>query len=147
MLYRLNRASPRGFTLIEVLIVIVVVAILAGIVIPRIWPSVRGAHESELRGNLHEMRAAIALFGAQCGDWPGRLEDIVATDPTGLVGGNGYPIPPECFTGPYFTATPNGQLPVDPFTGARDWTYNPTTGAVHSSSDQTGNDGTLYNTW
>ena len=141
-------ASRRsGFTLIEVLIVIVVVAILAAIVIPRIWPSVREAHEGELRANLHAMRAAIGLFGAQCGDWPGRLDDLVATDPTGLVGGNGRPIPPECFTGPYYTACPNNVLPVDPFTGARDWTYDPSTGAVHSSSTKTASDGTVYSSW
>ena len=142
------RASPgSGFTLIEVLIVVVVVAILAAIVIPRIWPTVREAHEGELRAQLHAMRAAIALFGAQCGDWPGKLDDLVATDPTGLVGASGRPIPPECFTGPYFTACPDGQLPKDPFTNARDWTYEPSTGAVHSSSAGVATDGTLYAAW
>jgi len=137
----------RGFTLIEVVIVIIVIAVLAAIVIPRIWPSGREAHEAELRANLHGMRSGIALFGAHCGDWPGRLDDLMATDPTGLVGGSGQPIPPECFHGPYFVASPDGQLPVDPFTSQRDWDYDPATGAVHSRSTKTSTDGAPYNSW
>lgn len=126
---------------------ILVIAILAAIVIPRIWPTIREARESELRADLHGMRNSAALFIAHCGDWPGQLEDLLATDPTGLVGGSGQPIPAYCFQGPYFIASPDGQLPVDPFTGARDWTYDPSTGAIHSSSTLTASDGTLYSTW
>jgi general secretion pathway protein G len=144
---RRNGLRRRGFTLIEIMIVIVVLAILAAIVIPRIWPTVREARESELRANLHGMRASLGLFNAHCGDWPGKLEDLLATDPTGLVGGSGDPIPPDCFQGPYFITTPGGVLPTDPFTGARDWQYDPHTGAVHSASAKTASDGTAYSTW
>jgi general secretion pathway protein G len=136
-----------GFTLIEVLIVVLIVAMLAAIVIPRIFPSARAAREAELRGNLHMLRTSLAVFHAQCGDWPARLEDLLATSAAGLTGGNGFVIPPEGFRGPYFTASPEGQLPLDPFTGAADWLYQPTTGAVHSASTQTSSEGTLYSTW
>ncbi|MBM3500547.1 MAG: type II secretion system protein [Armatimonadetes bacterium] len=141
------RARQGGFALIEVLIVILVIAVLAAIVIPRIWPTVREARESELRADLHGLRNAAALFMAHCSDWPAQLEDLLATDPTGLVGASGRPIPPECFQGPYFISSPDGQLPIDPFTGARDWDYDPSTGAIHSSSTLTATDGTLYNSW
>lgn len=143
----LSERRRAGFTLIEVLIVIVVVAILAAIVIPRIWPTRREAKESQLRGNLHELRTSITLFQAHCGDWPGQLEDLVATTGAGLIGASGDPIPEDCFQGPYFTASPDGQVPLDPMTYARDWSYQPTTGAVHSSSDGTAKDGTAYSTW
>jgi prepilin-type N-terminal cleavage/methylation domain-containing protein len=139
--------GTRGFTLIEVLIVVLIVAMLAAIVIPRIYPSGRQAREAELRGNLHMLRTSVALFRAHCGDWPAQLEDLLATTGTGLTGGNGLPILPDTFRGPYFTSSPDGLLPTDPFTGARDWTYEPTTGAVHSASPRISFEGTAYSTW
>ena len=139
--------ARKGFTLIEIMIVVIVLAILAAIVIPRIWPTVREARESELKANLHGMRASLALFNAHCGDYPSRLEDLLATDATGLVGAHGDPIPAGCFQGPYFITTPGGILPLDPFTGARDWDYEASVGAVHSSSTQTSSEGTPYSAW
>jgi general secretion pathway protein G len=139
--------SRRGFTLVEVLIVVVVIAILAVIVIPRLLPSVREAREAELRAQLHALRNAIVLFRAHCGDWPGRLSDVVAADGTGLVGGSGLAIPPSSYLGPYFTSSPDGQLPIDPFTGASDWSYDPITGAVHSRATGPALDGTAYSSW
>jgi general secretion pathway protein G len=136
-----------GFTLIEVLLVVAIIAILASIVVPRVWPTVRESRESELRANLRGLRNALGLFMAHCGDWPGRLEDLTASDPTGLVGGGGSPISPDCFQGPYLIATSDGQLPCDPFTGARDWDYDPSSGAVHSASAEASGDGTPYSSW
>lgn len=138
--------SRAGFTLLEVLVVVMLVAALAAIVIPRVFPSVRDAREAELRADLHALRTSIALFQSQCGDWPARLEDLLATSTGNLTGGNGVEIPPDAFGGPYFIA-PSGLLPADPFTGARDWLYEPTTGALHSAAAKTSTDGTLYSTW
>ncbi|MGQ9731203.1 MAG: type II secretion system protein [Candidatus Zipacnadales bacterium] len=86
----MNR-DVRGFNLIEVLIVIATIALLAAIVIPRIWPSARAAHESELRAQLRVLRTSLALFNAHCGTYPSRLEDLVAEDVTGLIGADGRP--------------------------------------------------------
>jgi hypothetical protein len=93
------------------------------------------------------MRLSISLFQAHCGDWPGQLADLVATTAAGMVGGSGNPIPEDCFKGPYFVCSPDGQLPLDPMSGARDWSYGPATGEVHSSSDATAADGSSYSTW
>ena len=46
------RKNRRGFTLIEVLIVIIVVAVLAAIIVPRFLQAERGAKESSLRAHL-----------------------------------------------------------------------------------------------
>ncbi len=143
----MSARGQSGLTLIEVLIVVMVIAILAAIVLPRIWPTSREAAESALRGNLHELRTSVALFQAHCGDWPGQLEDLVATTGAGLVGGSGLPIPEDCFQGPYFTASPDGYVPIDPLTGNRDWLYDPATGAVHSGADGQASDGTYYSSW
>jgi general secretion pathway protein G len=140
-------ATRAGFTLVEVLIVVVIVAILAAIVIPRVSPTARTARESELRASVHGFRISLLLFRADCGDWPAKLADLVAESGAGLVGGGGDPIPAESFRGPYFFASPSGQVPRDPFTGAADWFYDPATGAVHSVATATSTEGTPYSSW
>lgn len=146
MMSRMVSRKHKGFTLIEMLIVIVVIAILALIVIPRLLGAGRKAKEATLRGDLHQLRNAIQQFEADMGDYPASLDQLVATTaPTGQ-GGGGLDLDPEGYQGPYLR-TPDGELPVDPFTGDNDWDYTPTTGEVHSSSTLTALDGTAYSAW
>ena len=42
-------------------------------------------------------------------------------------------IAPEDFEGPYRTR-PDGELPADPITGKREWSYNPKFGEAHSQA-------------
>jgi general secretion pathway protein G len=137
-----------GFTLIEVLIVIVVIAILAAIVVPRLLGAGREAREASLRAHLQELRNALGLFQAQCGDYPAALTDIMATTAP-ATGANGVTINAADFRGPYLT-TPSGALPNNPITGGNvvgtDWNYTATTGAV-SAAAGTAVDGTNYSNW
>ena len=137
-----------GFTLIEVLIVIVVIAILAAIVVPRLLGAGREAREASLRAHLQEVRNAIGLFQAQCGDYPAALTDIMATTAP-ATGGNGITINAADFRGPYLT-TADGELPNNPISGdnvvGTDWTYTATTGAVAAKAG-TAVDGTNYSNW
>ena len=139
----------KGFTLIEVLIVIVVIAILAAIVVPRLLGAGREAREASLRAHLQELRNALGLFQAQCGDYPAALTDLMATT-CPAAGAAGVVLNPADFRGPYMT-TPSGELPNNPITGANvvgtDWLYaNPASGAV-SAAAGTAVDGTDYSTW
>jgi prepilin-type N-terminal cleavage/methylation domain-containing protein len=139
----------RGFTLIEVLIVITVLAILALIVIPRMASASRRGREASLRADLKQIRDAIERFEANTAAWPPALTDIMAADGTAIsadVDGRGMSVDRNGYEGPYLR-TGDGQLPLDPFTGARDWSYNSSTGEVHSSSSLTGVDGSAYSTW
>ena len=137
-----------GFTLIEVLIVIVVIAILAAIVVPRLLGAGREAREASLRAHLQEMRNAIGLFQAQCGDYPADLEDIMATTAP-ATGANSVAINANDFRGPYLT-TSNGELPNNPISGdnevGTDWTYTATIGAVKAKTG-TAVDGSDYSSW
>lgn len=143
----------KGFTLIEVLIVIVVIAVLASIVIPRLLGAGRQAKEAALRGTLQELRNSIGLFQSHTGTYPAALSDIMnaATNPpaSGLdVTGAAVGINPSDYKGPYLT-TPNMALPVNPITNAVDWVYGttaPNVGEVHASAGQA-LDGTDYSTW
>jgi general secretion pathway protein G len=137
-----------GFTLIEMLIVIVVIAILALIVIPRLLGAGRRAKEAALRGDLHQFRNAIQQFEADVGDYPAALDQLVATkdSPPSGSGGSGLPLDSSAYRGPYLR-NPDGGLPRDPFTSATDWDYTPATGEVHSSSTLVALDNTAYSSW
>jgi general secretion pathway protein G len=140
------KKNSRGFTLIEMLIVIVVISILAMIVIPRLLGAGRKAKESALRGDLQQLRNSIQQFEADCGDFPAQLADLMSAPAAGSNGGNGIALDTGAWKGPYMR-TPDGNLPNDPFTGAADWDYTPTTGDVHSHSTLTALDGTAYSAW
>jgi len=145
----MSKLSRRtGFTLIEVLIVIVVIAILAAIVVPRLLGAGREAREASMRAHLQEIRNALGLFQAQMGDYPDALADIMATTAP-ASGGNGVVFNGNDFHGPYLT-TPDGNLPKNPISGANaegtDWLYVKTTGALHAKAG-TAVDGTDYSTW
>ncbi len=140
-----NRKS-KGFTLIEMLIVIVVIAILALIVIPRLLGAGRKAKEATLKGDLHQLRNAIQQFEADCGDYPSSLDDLQTQPAAGTTGGTGVELDVDGWQGPYLR-TPDGDLPEDPFTGAADWDYTAATGDVHSSSTLTAINGENYSDW
>jgi general secretion pathway protein G len=142
---RLAGRSSTGFTLIEMLMVIVVIAILALIVIPRLLGAGRRAKEVSLRGGLHELRNAIQQFEADCGDYPATLADLMAR-PASQTGGSGLDLDLIAWQGPYLR-TADGNIPVDPFTQAADWVYVETTGEVHSAAMLTALDGTGYTDW
>lgn len=146
MMSRLASRKSKGFTLIEMLIVIVVIAILALIVIPRLLGAGRKAKEAALKGDLHQIRNAIQQFEADCGDYPATLDDLMAAPAAGSVGGNGIDLDVTAWQGPYLR-TPDGNMIEDPFTGAADWTYDAASGEVHSSSTLTAINGENYSDW
>jgi len=143
---RMANRRHKGFTLIEMLIVIVVIAILALIVIPRLLGAGRKAKEAALRGDLHQLRNAIQQFEADCGDYPLDENDLQTAPAAGSNGGSGISLDISGWQGPYLR-TPDGNLPVDPFTTLVDWAYTPATGEIHSSSTLTALDGTAYSAW
>jgi general secretion pathway protein G len=140
----------KGFTLIEMLIVIVVIAILALIVIPRLLGAGRKAKEATLKGDLHQLRNAIQQFEADCGDYPAALADLQARPAAGSAGANAIVLDVNGWQGPYLR-TPDGNLPKDPFTSAADWVYDASPGAtagdVHSASTLTAINGENYSDW
>ena len=148
MMSRMVSRRHKGFTLIEMLIVIVVIAILALIVIPRLLGAGRKAKEATLRGDLHQIRNAIQQFEADCGDYPadGQLSDLM-TQPAAGNGGTGIALDVNGWQGPYLR-TPDGNMPVDPFTdSSTTWAYTGATGHVQSGSTLTAINGDAYSSW
>ena len=125
----------KGFTLIELMIVITMILILIGIAAQSYEKSIQRSREAVLKHDLQVMRQAIDQYTLDKQAAPQSVDDLQQA---------GY----------------LGSVPVDPMTRAKDWVpqfdnvvMSPdqvTTGMVdvHSNSDRTSPfEGTAYNTW
>ena len=119
--------TNQGFTLVEILLVVVILGALAAIAIPQFTESSNEAKTSNLCSNLQMMRLQIELYRTQHNGTNPSLADFEAqmtgtTDITGDTSGTDF--------GPYFRS-----IPIEPFSnsntttdsGADGWNYNETT--------------------
>jgi len=72
-----RRRVHRGFTLIELIVVMAIVALLVSIAAPRYFNSLERARENTLRTSLQVMRHAIDQFAADRGRYPDSLQELV----------------------------------------------------------------------
>ncbi len=123
-----------GFTLIELMIVMAVVAVLVSVAVPMYQKSVIRARETVLRQNLFTLRTVIDEYTYDKAKAPQSLEDLVR---------EGY----------------LRQIPIDPMTGQADWEVvmedsvtsvsqtEPGIFDVRSRSTARSLEGTPYNEW
>ena len=124
-----------GFTLVELMVVMLIIAILLAVAVPSYISAIRSAREAALRQDLHTMRDAIEQYTEDKQAAPQSLDDLVQA---------GY----------------LRNLPIDPMTHSSDtWVPDssdslssidqstPGITDVHSGSDQVGSDGTAYSEW
>jgi type II secretion system protein G len=102
-----------GFTLVEILIVVIILGILAAVTIPNYGNAAQSARESNLKENLAKIRAHIELYRNQHADYPtgADFEDQL-TKPTNFGGGVADTRDTEFRFGPYIE-----QMPPNPITG------------------------------
>jgi general secretion pathway protein G len=129
----IRNPQSKGFTLLELMIVISIIIILAVIVMPAYRRTVIVAQESVLKDDLFQMRKLLDQYAADKGQLPQSLEELVSA---------GY----------------LHEIPVDPMTEKREW--NAVTGQdansreggqgvvdVHSTSTDLSLEGTPYSEW
>ena len=68
----------KGFTLVELMVVLAVIALLLSVVVPDYMGRMRRAEEAVLQENLTLMRDALDKHYADAGKYPASLEDLVA---------------------------------------------------------------------
>ena len=131
---RRGRASQSGFTLVELMIVISIIAILLSVAVPNFIQSLKHANESVLKQDLFSLRSSIDNYTMDKAKAPQSLDELVSA---------GY----------------LRKIPVDPVTGQQDWVpvqddslfsadqTEPGISDVHSASDKIASDGTAYSSW
>ncbi len=87
------RARSRGFTLIELMIVVAIIGILAAIAIPKFAELIRKSNEGKLKGTLGAVRSAISIYYAD-------MEGHYASDLTSIT-----------LNGKYLTSIPSIMSP------------------------------------
>jgi general secretion pathway protein G len=70
--------TKRGFTLVELMVVLTVIALLMSVVVPDYVGRMKRAEEAVLQENLTVMRDALDKHYADAGNYPGSLEDLVS---------------------------------------------------------------------
>jgi general secretion pathway protein G len=128
-------SKRRGFTLVELMIVMAIILILIGLAVPYYQKSIIRTRETVLRSNLFSLRSMIDEYSFDKQKAPQSLQDLVQ---------DGY----------------LREMPKDPMTGGADtWRVvmedagqsvsqtEPGIFDVHSGSDKLGLDGTPYSDW
>jgi prepilin-type N-terminal cleavage/methylation domain-containing protein len=71
---KLKELSKKGFTLIELMIVVAIIGILAAIAIPKFAELIRKSSEGASKGNLGALRSAMSIYyGDMEGTYPGNM--------------------------------------------------------------------------
>jgi general secretion pathway protein G len=134
MASRLKTGRSRGFTLMELMIVISIMMILMAIAIPMYNQSILRARESVLRQDLFTLRSVIDQYTLDKQKAPQSLDDLKLA---------GYV----------------RDIPTDPMTGQANWEVaqedilqaadqqEPGISDVHSASSALSTDGTAYSSW
>jgi general secretion pathway protein G len=125
-----RRLVQRGFTLIELIVVMTIISLLLTLAAPRYFRSIEHSKETVLKANLTSTRDALDKFHSDTGKYPDQLEDLVTK---------------------HYLRT----LPWDPVLERADaWILEPPAdgqaGAVyniHSSAEGSGSNGVPYAQW
>ena len=75
--YKKPSCKNKGFTLVELLVVLAILALLLTLAAPRYFSSIDRAKDAALKQDLNVMRESIDKFYADTGQYPKTLDDLV----------------------------------------------------------------------
>lgn len=94
MISLIKSQFQKGFTLVELLVVVIILAILAAIIVPQFTAATDDANQSAYDTNISNIRAAVDLYRQQHNEYPGEVTSTGAGCPAGstnVVGAAGEP--------------------------------------------------------
>lgn len=120
----------KGFTLVELLVVLAILALLLTLAVPRYFNSIEKAKDAALKHDLNTLRESLDKYYGDRGQYPKSLDDLVE---------NKY----------------IRKLPVDPITEKTNtWIFTPPEPPmvgdiydIHSGAKGVAKDGTRYEDW
>jgi len=86
--YKTKNNRQRGFTLVELLLVLVILALIAGLVLPGIIGKAESAKVKAASSQISRISMSVESYYLDTGDTPSTLEDLV-NEPSGVTGWNG----------------------------------------------------------
>ncbi|MBK5101798.1 MAG: type II secretion system major pseudopilin GspG [Desulfobacteraceae bacterium] len=109
-----NKLNDRGFTLIELMVVIVILGVLAGLIIPRIMGRPEEARRIKARIQIESIETALKLYKLDNGSYPGTEQGLESLIEPPSVG----ELPRAWREGGYLE---KGRVPKDPW--GNDYVY------------------------
>ena len=141
---RANTRKRRGFTLVEVLIVVVILGILAIIVIPQFSNASQASKENSTKMDLHRIRTQLEIYKQQHTSTHPTLVNFEnsMTQASDLLGNTAPNGTPGYRFGPYLRFIPrnkytNDNTISDGAVGTSGWYYNETTGEFRANHEAT----------
>lgn len=127
---KITQSNYKGFTLVELLVVLAILALLLTLAVPRYFTSIERAKDATLKQDLNTIRESIDKYYGDNGKYPKTLEDLVERK--------------------YIR-----KLPLDPITEkTTTWLFTPPEPPlegdiydIHSGSKALAKDGTRYADW
>jgi general secretion pathway protein G len=125
-----DHSKSKGFTLVELLVVLAILALLLTLAVPRYFTSIERAKDAALKQDLNTLRESLDKYYADTGRYPKTLDDLVERK--------------------YIR-----KLPVDPITGKNTtWVLSPPEPPlegdiydIHSGATGVAKDGSRYADW
>ena len=130
-----EKPTERGFTLLELVVVLAIISILAAIALPNYANAVRRAREAVLKDDLFFMRSAIDEFYVDKGRYPESLDELVEEKYLRSI-----PVDP-------MTDEANWRTIIEEHDPVEDPDYEPGIYDVRSRSASRGTDNRPYRQW
>lgn len=102
---RMNRRKS-GFTLIEILLVVVIIGILAGIGIPALTGKSESAKIAQAQANIKSLESALAIYEMNNGAYPSSLDGLLDSSKQGFPFLDKQSVPKDPWGNPFSYSAP-----------------------------------------